>query len=113
MDTATTITSELTKERVDAAMSVILRTLGEPVTPAQIDALKAFNAQDGALIKRLSVSNLSDNYLKCLGYLVSAPKLTPNTDTILAESARSAAEHVKDKALQVLSEALGDALNAS
>lgn len=100
----------LDKDRVAAAVQVILETLGEPASEIQAEALRAFYAGDAALIKRLSVGNLSDNYLKCLGYLVSAPKLTPNTDTILAESARSAAEHVKDRTLTHLSKAVMNVL---
>lgn len=100
----------LDKDKVDAAVQVILDTLGEPASEIQTEGLRAFHAGDAALIKRLSVGNLSDNYLKCLGYLVSAPKLTPNTDTILAESARSAAEYVKDKTLTYLSEAVMNTL---
>lgn len=109
--TATTAnTVQLDKERVDAAVQEILTVLGQPTTEAQSHALTAFHNGDSALIKRLSVGNLSDNYLKCLGYLVSAPKLTPNTDTILAEAARSAAAWTQDRALSHLSDAIARAL---
>jgi hypothetical protein len=99
----------LTGDRVQATVEAILNVLGEPATEQQKQALEAFHSGDSATIKRLSLFNLTDNYLKCLGYLVSAPKLTPNTDTILAESARSAAEHAKDVILAKLSARLENA----
>jgi hypothetical protein len=68
--------------------------------------LQAFRDGHSILIKRLSIANLQDNYIKCLGYLISAPKLTPQTDTILAESARAAADHVRDVTLSNLSNAI-------
>ncbi|MEH2243871.1 hypothetical protein [Nostoc sp.] len=105
----TTVNTDITVERVQAAVEAILNVLGEPATEQQKQAIEAFHSGDGATIKRLSLLNLTDNYLKCLGYLVSAPKLTPNTDTILAESARSAAEHAKDVVLATLGTELGNA----
>jgi len=102
---------ELTADRVNQAVKAILKALGNPSTDLHVRALEAFENGDSATIKRLSSTNLSDNYLKCLGYLVSASKLTPNTDTILAESARSAAEFVKDEALYNLGLEIGLALN--
>ena len=103
--------TELTADRVSQAVQAILDTLGEPNSNLHSQALKAFQNGDSATIKRLSVVNLSDNYLKCLGYLVSASKLTPNTDTILAESARSASEFVKDQTLAKLGIEIDKALN--
>ncbi|MEH1834110.1 MAG: hypothetical protein V7L29_19070 [Nostoc sp.] len=105
----TTVNTDITVERVQAAVEAILNVLGEPATEQQKQAIEAFHSGDSATIKRLSLLNLTDNYLKCLGYLVSAPKLTPNTDTILAESARSAAEHAKDVVLATLGTELGNA----
>ena len=67
---------EITAEYVQNAVNAILKTLGEPQTDRQREALQAFHDGDSATIKRLSVLNLQDNYIKCLGYLVSAPKLT-------------------------------------
>jgi hypothetical protein len=100
---------EITAEYVQNAVNAILKTLGEPQTDRQREALQAFHEGDSATIKRLSVLNLQDNYIKCLGYLVSAPKLTPQTDTILAESCRSAADHVRDVVLTTLGTELGNA----
>ncbi|WP_088889826.1 hypothetical protein [Leptolyngbya ohadii] len=97
---------EITAAYVQNAVDVILKTLGEPQTAQQKRALQAFRDGDSTLIKRLSIANLQDNYIKCLGYLISAPKLTPQTDTILAESARSAADHVRDLTLINLSNAI-------
>ncbi|OWY64054.1 hypothetical protein B7486_49405 [cyanobacterium TDX16] len=96
------VNTNLTGDRVQAAVEAILDVWGEPATEQQKQALEAFHSVDSATIKRLSLFNLTDNYLKCLGYLVSALKLIPNTDTILAESARSAAEHAKDVILATL-----------
>lgn len=109
MSVAQSINTEISAEKVNAAVNAILSALGNPGTPQQKQAFEAFHKGDSATIKRLSLLNLNDNYLKCLGYLVSAPKLTPNTDTILAESARSAAEHAKDVVLSTLGTELGNA----
>jgi hypothetical protein len=46
-----------------------------------------------------------------LGYFGGALKLTPNTDTILAKSARSAAEFVKERTLKQLGDAIAASLN--
>jgi hypothetical protein len=45
-----------------------------------------------------------------LGYLGGALKLTPNTDTILAESARSAADFMREKTLVKLGAEIAKAL---
>jgi hypothetical protein len=91
--------AELTAERVNQAVQVILDTLGEPQNELHRNALTAFQSGDHQTVKRLASTNLSDYYCKALGYLGGALKLTPNTDTILAESARSAADYVKEKTL--------------
>lgn len=106
---ANTSRYEITADYVNNAVIAILRILGEPRTNAQKEALEAFQESDANTIKRLSVLNLQDNYIKCLGYLVSAPKLTPQTDTILAESCRAAADHVRDVVLTTLGTELGNA----
>ena len=102
--------AELTTEAVEKAVEAILATLGEPTNSIQSSALEAFRSGDHAMVKRLASTNLSDNFVKALGYLGSAYKLTPNTDTILAESARSAAEHCKERTLLNLSKAISEAL---
>jgi hypothetical protein len=104
---ATAIKYEITADYVSNAVNAILRALGEPQTEQQREALQAFHGGDSTTIKRLSLLNLHDNFIKCLGYLVSAPKLTPQTDTILAESCRAAADHVRDLTLLTLSDAIG------
>ena len=53
----------------------------------------------------------SDSYCRSLAYLGSALKLTPNTDTILAEAARAAADFAKERELARLSQAIHDALD--
>lgn len=106
---ATPTKYEITAAYVENAVTAILKALGEPQTDPQKEALKAFHEGDSGTIKRLSVLNLQDNYIKCLGYLVSAPKLTPQTDTILAESCRSAADHARDVVLTTLGTELGNA----
>lgn len=105
--------TELTKESVAIAVNAILETLGEPTNGTQAEALKAFHAGDYARVKRLGTANLSDNFIKSLGYLGSAYKLTPNTDTILSESARSAAAYVQDKTLAHLGSTIASALESS
>ncbi|NJO64801.1 MAG: hypothetical protein HC836_43720, partial [Richelia sp. RM2_1_2] len=61
-------------------------------------------------VKRLASTNLSDYYCKSLGYLGGALKLTPNTDTILAESARAAADFNREKVLSQLGNEIKSAL---
>lgn len=103
-------TTELTIDQVKKAVNSILEVLETPRTDAQMKALSAFRKGDYQVVKRLASTNLSDNYIKSLGYLGGALKLTPNTDTILAESARAAAEHVKETTLRQLSEDIAFAL---
>lgn len=91
--------SDLTLDRVQAAVNVILETLGKPENDLHTMALTAFQSADHQKVKRLALINPLDDYCKALGYLGGALKLTPNTDTILAESARVAADFVKEKTL--------------
>ena len=104
---------ELTTESVDKAVQAILGALGEPTNSSQAEALKAFQDGNYQQVKRLASTNLGDCYIKALGYLGSAYKLTPNTDTILAESARAAAEFAKERTLTNLGTAIHDALEAT
>jgi hypothetical protein len=95
---------ELTTEKVQEIIGLILNILGEPLNATHQEAIQAFSLGQYEVIKRLAVTNLDDNYLKSLSYLGGALKLTPNTDTILAESARAAADFIKQRALKRLSE---------
>lgn len=106
----TTINTELNLERVNQAVDAILTVLGEPESDLHREALSAFRGGDYQVVKRLASTNLSDYYCKALGYLGGALKLTPNTDTILAESARSAADYVKEKTLAQLGAEIARAL---
>lgn len=104
-------TTELTLERVNQAIHSILETLGKPENDLHSKALTAFQSGDHQTVKRLASTNLSDYYCKALSYLGGALKLTPNTDTILAESARAAADFVKEKTLIRLEDAIEKALS--
>jgi hypothetical protein len=104
-------TVEPTLERVNQAVHAILETLGEPENDLHNQALEAFLRQDYQLVKRLAATNLSDFYCKSLGYLGGALKLTPNTDTILAESARAAADFTREKTLVRLGDEIAKALD--
>ncbi len=104
-------TQELTLERVNQAVDAILSVLGNPESDLHTQALDAFRRGDHSFVKRLAATNLSDNYCRALGYLGGALKLTPNTDTILAESARAAADFVREKTLHQLGTAIAKALN--
>jgi hypothetical protein len=106
-----TQTPELTLERVQVAVNAIVDVLGEPQTELHRQAFAAFDRGDHQTVKRLASTNLSDYYCKSLGYLGGALKLTPNTDTILAESARAAADFVKEKTLAQLGAAIEKALS--
>ena len=105
-----TQTPELTLERVNQAVDAIIETLGKPENKLHSEALEAFQRGDYQTVKRLAATNLNDYYCKALGYLGGALKLTPNTDTILAESARSAADFVREKALAQLGAEIAKAL---
>ena len=105
------VSTEITLERVNQAVDAILDVLGTPENNLHISALTAFRNGDHQTVKRLASTNLSDYYVKSLGYLGGALKLTPNTDTILAESARAAADFAKERALKQLGAAIAAALN--
>lgn len=107
-----TINTELNSERVNKAVEVILAALGEPEKDLHTEAFAAFQRGDHQIVKRLAATNLSDCYCKALGYLGGALKLTPNTDTILAESARAAADFVKEKTLAQLGAEIAKALES-
>ncbi|MBH8565910.1 hypothetical protein I8748_27715 [Nostoc sp. CENA67] len=106
------LSTELTLDRVNQAVNAILDVLGTPENDLHAEALSAFRSGDYQTVKRLASTNLSDYYVKSLGYLGGALKLTPNTDTILAESARAAADFAKEKALKQLGDAIAAALNS-
>lgn len=99
-----------TLERVNQAVNAILETLGEPQNELHSKALSAFQQGDYQVVKRLAATNLSDYYCKALGYLGGALKLTPNTDTILAESARAAADFTREQTLTRLGAEIAKAL---
>ena len=101
----------LTKERVQMAVDAILTTLGTPTNELHQQAIEAFHREDYLAIKRLSSTHLGDSFCRSLGYLGSAYKLTQNTDTILAEAARAAADFAHERELQRLSKAIAQALN--
>lgn len=105
-----TQTTDLTQERVQSAVNAILAVLGEPQTDLHREALAAFDRGDHQVVKRLASTHLSDYYCKALGYLGGALKLTPNTDTILAESARSAADFARERTLAQLGAEIAKAL---
>ncbi len=111
MQAQTTQPTELTSEKVNQAVTAILETLGSPETDLHSKALAAFKDGDHQAVKRLASTHLSDYYCKSLGYLGGALKLTPNTDTILAESARSAADFAREKTLDRLGAAIEKALS--
>jgi hypothetical protein len=102
--------AELTLERVNQAVNAILEVLGKPETNLHSEALEAFQHGNYQHVKRLASTNLSDYYCKSLGYLGGALKLTPNTDTILAESARAAADFAREKTLIRLGAEIAKAL---
>ncbi len=106
----TTQIAELTPERAQNAVNAILAVLGEPQTDLHREACAAFDRGDHQVVKRLASTNLSDYYCKALGYLGGALKLTPNTDTILAESARAAADFARERTLTQLGAEIAKAL---
>ncbi|MEH2363569.1 hypothetical protein [Nostoc sp.] len=107
------VQQELTLEQVNKAIEAILNVLDvpEPGNDLHAKALSAFANGDYQTVKRLASTNLSDDYVKALGYLGGALKLTPNTDIILAESARAAADFARERTLRKLGVALAKALS--
>ncbi|MGB3649983.1 MAG: hypothetical protein WBA41_02065 [Rivularia sp. (in: cyanobacteria)] len=103
--------TEFTKEKVQQAVEAILNVLGTPKTDLHKEAHDAFVQGDYPRVKRLASTNLSDFYCKSLGYLGGAYKLTSNTDTILAESARAAADFSKERILSQLGNEINNALS--
>lgn len=104
------VANELSEKNVGQAVDAILEVLGNPLSPLHTEAMEAFKSGNHARVKRLASTNLSDYYCKALGYLSGALKLTPNTDTILAESARAASDYVREKTLQQLGIEISKAL---
>jgi hypothetical protein len=100
-----------TAEKVQAAVDSILATLQDGTNDLHKDALSAFKSNNHDRVQRLASTNLSDSYCRSLAYLGSALKLTPNTDTILAEAARAAADFAKERELHRLSQAIHAALD--
>ncbi|MEM9906907.1 MAG: hypothetical protein AAF921_17955 [Cyanobacteria bacterium P01_D01_bin.44] len=103
---------QFSAEYIQEAIDAILETLGQPATPSQTEALLAFNSRDDKSVRVLAASHLDDNFIKALGYLISAPKLLPTTPVILSEAARSAADHVRDRTLATLSDILEKSLRS-
>ena len=103
--------AEFSKEKVQQAVDAILEVLGEPEKELHKEARDSFVQGDYPRVKRLASTNLSDFYCKSLGYLGGALKLTPNTDTILAESARAAADFSKERVLSQLGNEIKNALS--
>lgn len=104
-------TSEFTTEKVQQAVDAILQVLGEPEAELHKEARDSFVQGDYVKVKLLASTNLSDYYCKSLGYLGGALKLTVNTPTILAESARAAADFSKEKVLSQLGSEIKKALS--
>lgn len=92
-----TQTNEFTIELVQKPVDATLDVLGEPEKELHKLASDAFAQGDYGVVKGLASTNLSDFYCKSLGYLGGALKLTPNIDTILAESARAATDFSKER----------------
>ena len=99
-----------TSEQAQQIVELILEQLGDGETNTQKKALQAFMDKDYEKVKNLSAINLADNFCKSLGYLGGVLKLTPNTATIAAEAARSAAEYKKERTLAQLSSNLENIL---
>ncbi|QKD83528.1 hypothetical protein HPC62_16165 [Thermoleptolyngbya sichuanensis A183] len=91
---------EVTAEKAQQIVTIILNLLGNPANDIQLRALEAFRAGDSERIKFLSTTHPEDHFCRALNYLISVPKLTPNTFTIAAEALRAAGDHVRSEALR-------------
>lgn len=100
-----------TPQSVGKAIDSILAVLqGNSEGPHHLEAIDAFRAGKYEVVKRLASTKLDDYLYKALTYLSSAVKLTPNTDTILAEAARAAAKQAEQATLLHLGQAIENAL---
>jgi hypothetical protein len=101
-----------TLDAVERVTESILRVLGDPLESHQAEALTAFKAGDYATVRRVAAVHLGDSFSRSLAYLGSAYKLTPNTDTIVAEACRAAADHARDLTLQSLGRLVASTLGS-
>lgn len=88
----TSVSSELTQDKVQQAIDVLLRGI-TPKTELHSTAIAAFKSGDYKQVKKLSLLNVSDKYLQALSYLGGALNPTNiasgNSYTILSESVRN------------------------
>lgn len=83
----------ITAEQSQKIVTVILNLLAPPKNELQIEA------GNSDRIKFLSMTHPEDHFCRALSYLISVPKLTPNTFTIAAEALRAAGDHIRSEAL--------------
>lgn len=88
-----------TKEQVQEVVNAILGTLGTPKNSLHREAREAFIKGDYQRVELLASTNLYDFYCKSLAHLGRAFELASDTPTILAESARAAADFSREKIL--------------
>ena len=98
------VQQELTQEKVQQAVNVILETLGEPTNEWQHQALEQYKKGDAIAVKKINASHLRDYYCKCLGFLVSATSTNPNLRKILSAAANAAADHAQVRTLDKISD---------
>lgn len=101
----------LSQASVNQVVETILETLGAPETTIQEKALAAFRAGDADTCRILAASNLNDGYCKTIGYLAGTFKIMPQTPTLLAEAARSAADVSRERTLNHLGAVIAGALS--
>jgi hypothetical protein len=107
------VQQELTQEKVQQAVNVILATLGEPTDEWQHQALEHYKKGDARAVKKINASHLRDYYCKCLGFLVSATSTNPNLRKILSAAANAAADHAQVRTLDKISDGNAIAFDSS
>ncbi|MGG6267147.1 hypothetical protein ACQ4M3_13345 [Leptolyngbya sp. AN03gr2] len=104
---ATETKPELTLDKINPTVNAILEILGNPESDLHQKTLSAFQAGHHDQVKWLAASHLNDTFCKSLSYLGGALKLGPTTATILAESARAAADFAAERTRQQTMSQLG------
>ncbi|MCC5616354.1 hypothetical protein LC605_15005 [Nostoc sp. CHAB 5836] len=109
----TTQTTELTKEKIQKAVNVIIDKM-PPTNSLHRQVLAAFRDENYVEVKKLAAFHPTDKYAQAISYLGGAfnPQAisSGNTFTILAESARNVGHLVGDRIVQDIGAEIAEVL---
>jgi Tfp pilus assembly protein PilV len=111
---ATPVNIEPSLLQVQKAVEAIYQNLLQhELEEHHLTASQAFKDNNFTKVKIMAATNLDDNFLRSLAYLSSAlaTKQASATPTILAESARAAADFAKERTLYKLGQEISQALS--